>query len=86
MDTINMKKINGVYTVDMDPYSEYVHRETEVDKTKVDGEKFVVDSIDKSTDDKDKIKQVKQNINELFDGIDVIFDIANTVVMRFGGR
>lgn len=82
MKIINTKKVGDVYhpdgdPVEMDPFSDYVHHETQVQQSMNHHQSIATQQTS------EEIRQTaKQNIENFFSGIDAVLDIVDEFQKR----
>lgn len=88
---INMKKVGNKYepdSIDMDPFSEYVHPQNISDQS---SQKIEVEP-QQSADQQEEyvplqgVAQLNKNIDDFFDGVDMFFNLTDRVMGRIGGK
>lgn len=88
---INTKKVGNMYeptSVDMDPYSEYVHPQqtTETFHQTVDVKQLPEKPQDDEYVPLQGVAQLNRNIDDFFDGVDMFFNLTDRVMDRIGGN
>lgn len=89
MDIVNMKKVGNTYepdSVDMDPFSEYVHPTNTSSTRSIKDDEQVHVHLQEDPAPLQGIDKINKNIDDFFDGVDMFFNLTDRVIGRIGGK